>query len=478
MASWKKGREGKAGVLERENVENRVYIAKMSQNLQKATVYGVVIAKQSPRTVSPSAQTGEERCVLNFTMRDSEVDTINVACWGDSAEVRAIGSLFRIGDCIQITNVLVKPRNIGTASDSFAPRVSSQYQLVANIGKDQCELKMLEESLFCQFMPLLQVPSGSAGDVTQIADILYCGRGMADQHVTMLVGVKGVGPPTPVSTKDGRQAQKVEVSVLDQSHHDFKVLLWDEELIHLSQFWKEKETVLFIADVRVRFNQFFGMTASASGKTVVTTNPNIPEAGALFEYLQSVDLTGTELGGTMLDTTVYTAKQIGDEVATRFQTGSATPFSGILFAILSQLDLDGPGVRLTTFRCGHCNFRVKPETGCTNEGCPTTRGEAEPEVTEEYDIPVVWTDHTGSILRSRITGLVATGLFGVKVEEFVKMSEKELTSLKWKFLLERFKMQFKVSLRTGAKGSEPVLRVISCEPADPREYLEKVFHYY
>lgn len=189
---------------------------------------------------SSSSETGEDRCVLNFTLRDSEVDTINVACWGDTGEVEALGTLFRIGDCVQLTNVLVKPRNIGTASDSFAPSVSSRYQLVANIGKDQCELKMLEESLFSQFMPLLNIPFGSPSEVTPITDILYCGRAMDNQHITMLVGVKGVGPPTPVSTKDGRQTQKVEVSVLDETHLDFKILLWDEELIYLSQFWKEK----------------------------------------------------------------------------------------------------------------------------------------------------------------------------------------------------------------------------------------------
>lgn len=51
-----------------------------------------------------------------------------------------------------------------------------------------------------------------------------------------------------------------------------------------------------------------------------------------------------------VDGTVYTAKQIHEELAARFRSGNTMPFGGILFALLAHFDLDGPGVRPTTFR--------------------------------------------------------------------------------------------------------------------------------
>lgn len=37
--------------------------------------------------------------MLNFTLRDSRQDSVNLACWGEREEVARVGSCFRIGDC-------------------------------------------------------------------------------------------------------------------------------------------------------------------------------------------------------------------------------------------------------------------------------------------------------------------------------------------------------------------------------------------
>ncbi|KAH6942177.1 hypothetical protein HPB50_001746 [Hyalomma asiaticum] len=282
-----------------------------------------------------------------------------------------------------------------------------------------------------------------------------------------LFGHLQVGPITPISTKDGRQAQKVDVTVCDQSHLGFTVTLWDEELIHVSHLWKAKETVLYIADARVRLSNMFGLTASADGRTVITVNPgdeskcrpsvevtpdrvfclpeDMPEAVALFDYIQGVDVDEDIGEEAYVDTTVYTVSQVNREIASRVQSGNVTPLSGILFAFLNQFDLDGPGLRLVASRCGHCNFRLRAgEPVCTNGTCPVAMGEAGAQCVEELDIPVMWTDHTGSLERSRISGRIAEGLIGMTVQQFKDLPENDLTSLKWNFLLERFKVQFKV----------------------------------
>ncbi|KAL1482931.1 hypothetical protein MTO96_013344 [Rhipicephalus appendiculatus] len=257
-----------------------------------------------------------------------------------------------------------------------------------------------------------------------------------------------VGPATPIVTKDGRQVQKVDVTVCDQSHLGFKVTLWDDELIHVSHLWKAKETVLYFADARVRLHDMFGLAASADGRTVVTVNPDMPEAMALFDYLQGVDVDEDVGEEAYVDSTVYTVIQAKREMASRAQSGDVTPLSGVFFAFLNKFDLDGPGARTVASRCAHCNFRLRSgEPRCTNGTCPVAMGEAEPEFVEELDIPVMWTDHTASLERSRINGRVAEGL-----------------------------LEITVNFATGSSSGDPMVRVIGVSRASPQEFLEKVFN--
>ncbi|XP_077490234.1 meiosis specific with OB domains hold'em [Amblyomma americanum] len=470
--------------MERDAVLNRTSIDRLDPNTTKVTVLGIVIAKQSVRTIaagagpSSSGRSSEERSVLNFTLRDSPRDTVNAACWGEPNNVLRVAGIFRIGDCIRVTNAVVRNRNLGSTHDQYSPDASSQFHLVLSVDREpRSEVSIADEDTFLEFIPLLQVPLRGASHVTTIADLLYCGHEMNGRHVSLLVGVQKIGTVTPISTRDGRQAQKLDITVCDQSHFGFKVTLWDEEHIHMSHLWKAKETVLYIADVRVRLNTLFGLAASADGKTVITVNPDMPEAVALFDYQQGVDLGDDVSEEAYVDTTVYTASQVSREVASRMQTGNVTPFTGVIYAFLNHFDLDGPGARLVTSRCGHCNFRLRSgEPLCANGTCPVAMGQAEPQCTEELDIPVIWTDHTGSLERSRISGRTAEALLGVTVDEFKSLTENELTALKWNFLLERFKVQFKVNFATTFSSSDPVLRVVSVSPVSMQEFVEKVFH--
>ncbi|XP_037571924.2 meiosis-specific with OB domain-containing protein [Dermacentor silvarum] len=472
--------------MERDAVLNRTSIDRLDPNATRVTVFGIVIAKQAVRSIAASSASSSsgvrsgstERSVLNFTLRDSLRDTVNAACWGDGSQVAQVAAVFRIGDCVRVTNAVVRNRNMASTQELYSPDASSPFHLVLSVDREpRSEVSIADEEVFLELIPLLQVPLHEASHVTTLADLLYSGHEMNDRHVSLLVGIQKVGPVTPISTKDGRQAQKVDITVCDQSHIGFKVTLWDDELIHLSHLWKAKETVLYIADARVRLSNVFGLTASADGRTVITVNPDMPEAMALFDYIQGVDV-GDDAGEEIyVDTTVYTASQVNREVTSRAQSGNMTPFSGVLFAFLNQFDLDGPGARLVASRCGHCNFRLRPgEPLCTNGTCPVAMGQTEPQFSEELDIPVMWTDHTGSVERSRLSGRTAEGLLGITVEEFKGLSENDLTSLKWNFLLERFKVQFKVNFATGTSNRDPVVRVVSVSPARPQEFLEKVFN--
>lgn len=241
--------------------------------------------------------------------------------------------------------------------------------------------------------------------------------------------------------------------------------------------WKARETVLYVADARVRLSNVFGLAASADGKTVITVNPEMPAAMALFDYIQGVEFGADLSEDNFVDTTVYTASQLNHEIATRNQIGNMTPLTGVLYALLNQFDLDGPGARIITSRCGHCNFRLRAdEPVCMNGTCPVSMGQAEPQSSEEFDIPVMWTDHTGSVERSRINGRAAEAFLGVTVDEFKNFTDDDLTALKWKFLLERFKVQFKVTFSQSSTNWDPVVRVVGADRAKPQEFLRDVFH--
>nr|XP_037286391.1 meiosis-specific with OB domain-containing protein-like [Rhipicephalus microplus] len=465
--------------MERDAVLNRTSIDRLDPNATKVTVIGVVIAKQAVRSIAVNSEKPRNRSVLNFTLRDSPRDTVNAACWGDRGQVAQVASVFRIGDCVCVTNAVARNRNLGSTQDLYSPDASSPFYLVLSVDREpRSEVSIPDEDVFLELIPLTRVPLRRASHVITLADLLYSADEMNDRHVSLLVGVQKIGPVTPIATKDGRQVQKMDITVCDQSHLGFKVTLWDDELIHLSHLWKAKETVLHLADVRVRLNNMYGLTASTDGRTVVTVMPDIPEAMALFDYLQGVDIDEDMGEEAFVDHTVYTVVQVRRETASRAQSGDLTPLSGVFFAFLNRLDLDGPGARMVASRCAHCNSRLRSGEPllCTNGTCPVAMGEAEPQCVEELDIPVMWTDHTGSLERSRISGRVAEGLLGVEVKQFKELSENELTSLKWQFLLERFKVQFKVNFAPGPSSGDPVVRVVGVSRARPQEFLEKVFN--
>ncbi|KAH9365272.1 hypothetical protein HPB48_007142 [Haemaphysalis longicornis] len=161
----------------------------------------------------------------------------------------------------------------------------------------------------------------------------------------------------------------------------------------------------------------------------------MPAAMALFDYIQGVEFGADLSEDNFVDTTVYTASQLNHEIATRNQIGNMTPLTGVLYALLNQFDLDGPGARIITSRCGHCNFRLRAdEPVCMNGTCPVSMGQAEPQSSEEFDIPVML----------NTLFLPSFWVWFAKVDEFKNFTDDDLTALKWKFLLERFKVQFKV----------------------------------
>ena len=67
-------------------------------NIKNALIIGIIIAKSSPRTFSSKKKSGESRGVMSFTLRDSQVDTINLDTWGSEYFILTFYERFLVGD--------------------------------------------------------------------------------------------------------------------------------------------------------------------------------------------------------------------------------------------------------------------------------------------------------------------------------------------------------------------------------------------
>lgn len=63
-----------------------------------ALIVGIIIAKNSPRMIGIKKKNGKSRGVMSFTLRDSDIDTINADVWGTECFVITFYERFLVGD--------------------------------------------------------------------------------------------------------------------------------------------------------------------------------------------------------------------------------------------------------------------------------------------------------------------------------------------------------------------------------------------
>lgn len=76
----------------------KVRLNNLNINFKNALIVGIIIAKSSPRMIGSKKKNGESRGVTSFSLRDSEVDTINVDVWGSEYYVVTFYERFHVGD--------------------------------------------------------------------------------------------------------------------------------------------------------------------------------------------------------------------------------------------------------------------------------------------------------------------------------------------------------------------------------------------
>ncbi|EDM03880.1 rCG32603 [Rattus norvegicus] len=238
--------------------------------------------------------------------------------------------------------------------------------------------------------------------------------------------------------------------------------------------WMARETVIFASDVRINFNKFQNcMAATVISKTIITVNPDTPEANILLNFIRENKETSIadEIDSYLKESVnlntivnVYTVEQLKGKALEN--EGKVDPFYGILYAYISTLNIDDETTKVVRNRCSSCGYIVNDASNtCTICSKDSSRSRS---FCLSFDVLVDLTDHTGTLRSCSLSGSVAEETLGCTINEFLTMTSEQKTKLKWQLLLERSKIYLKLILSHRARGGLKVT-ILSCKLADPIE---------
>uniref|UniRef100_A0A8C1JFP1 Meiosis-specific with OB domain-containing protein-like n=1 Tax=Cyprinus carpio TaxID=7962 RepID=A0A8C1JFP1_CYPCA len=246
---------------------------------------------------------------------------------------------------------------------------------------------------------------------------------------------------------------------------------WDKETIRLVQTVTQRETVLFIADARITFDSFRNCRiATATSKTIITLNPDTAEANQLYtcirELLEAGGLDDQDIlsGDSVRLDSISDVLTVNQLKARSHEHGDV--FHCITYGFITNLELSSSMSKVIRKRCAKCKFLINEESQtCSNDACPNQGQQYQ--ATEGFELLVDISDHTGTLHSCNLAGTVAEKTLGCKSKHKIFM-----TTLQWKFLLERCKIYLKVLPST--RRSRMRASILSCALADPVEVKQKL----
>uniref|UniRef100_A0A8C1XNT8 Meiosis-specific with OB domain-containing protein-like n=1 Tax=Cyprinus carpio TaxID=7962 RepID=A0A8C1XNT8_CYPCA len=436
-------------------VGNYVAISDLNINITHSKVVGVIIGKTDSRGFPDRKNAGSERFTFSFTIKDSPEHFINVSAWGNEEYIQGLSSRFQIGDCVVIENPLVMTKDY-EKEERFCPSTPSTYRLL--VTETHSSIRICSDlETEARILPLFHMPIKDLRDFYSLGDITANGESLSGHIINILAAVQSIGEEKFFTKSDGRKGQRLEIKLFDDTGKSFPFVCWDKETIRLVQTLTQRETVLFIADARITFDSFRNcMTATATSKTIITLNPGSDGILLPVKLYPSIYFSVDSISDVL---TVEKLKARSQE--------HAEVLHCIIFGFITSLELNSSISKVIRKRCAKCKFRINEESQtCSNDACPNQGQQLQ--ATEGFDLLVDISDHTGTVQSCSLAGTVAEKTLGCKTEEFLRLSESQRTTLKWKFLLERCKIYLKVfpstRSRSGMRAS-----ILSCALADPVE---------
>ncbi|KAF6202749.1 hypothetical protein GE061_003151 [Apolygus lucorum] len=418
------------------------------------------------------------RAVSGFTVRDSPADYINITVWGSALYVDNLVSTFQVGHVVDIINPKVAVRKEGS-NTNFEPPVTSFLELVFNETMSEILRHDAEDSR--DLLELLRLPTKPPTHFITLNDIKATGKPLNGQFVNLLVAVQKVNPPRLVNTKKGEKEVQ-DVEVMDQSSLSFTVSSWEQPIIEMMKTWKPRDTCMFLADIRLSWNDFKEqMIGMLTSRSIVTENPNTKEGFVLAKYASTVPIQRyavvDALAASMTNAESITNVMSCDAVLEQATSGpQVDSFTALVYGVVESYNLDGcvPVVRI---KCSICGDLIK--TTCQNEEC-----QAEPTyglISASYDIRVTLMDHTNALENCRLKGSNASKLLGFTAEEFLQLSNEQKIELKWKYLLKKVAarawklviiLPHDVEDKTRSERPFQALEILRTGLSSPRDWLE------
>ncbi|XP_077407881.1 meiosis-specific with OB domain-containing protein [Vanacampus margaritifer] len=448
-------------------------ISELHPSLTYPKVVGIIIGKTDIKSFPDRKNAGVDRFTFGFTIRDSPDAFINVSAWGNDGYINGMSNSFSIGDVVSVANGLVTTKD-PEKDEKFCPTTPSPYRLMLAEGHSQVRL-CVDMDTNDGLLPLLHMPVKDSRDFYPLGDVVANGKSLDGSFINILAAVKAVGEIKLFKKCDGRQGRRMEVKLFDELVSSFPLICWDTEAIQLVQTLAPKGTVIFIADTKINFDRFRnGMTATVNAKTIITVNPDTREAGLLCRYaaemLQSGALDQDDKPEDVLVESITAVYTIGQLKEKGQETQEAS--YGITYSFITKLDLDFSVSKVISTRCAKCKFLVTEGVQyCSNQLCPG-KGQVFSSNTG-FDLLVDLTDHTGTLHACSLRSPAAEAMLGCTTEQFDRLTNKERTEMKWKFLLERCKIYVKILPSTKTKSGVRAV-VLACSLADPGEAKQHI----
>ncbi|XP_075225582.1 meiosis specific with OB domains hold'em [Lycorma delicatula] len=431
---------------------------------------GIVIAKQSPRSF-PSKRDNTERSVCNFTFRDSPSHYVNIAIWGSSDYVNYTTQQFHIGDVVDVISPKANFNRSSEQESKFQPAVTCPFTLTLNEKFSNIKMHALEDC--AQFLPLLRLPTQPPTDFLLLQDIHANSQALCGKFINILVAVQSLNAVRQITTKEGKLLESREITVIDQSHSKLYVQLWDADNAYRAENWLPRETVLFIANLRVDWNEYKkAMTGTVTSRTIITENPSTTEANALKNFARTAPVKPravlTQLATNYPDPNSITNIMSCRSVWEKAMTGGCDNFTALVYAALHDFDIDGLKPVSVT-KCKYCGLPVSEETfTCVNFDCPVQSSGEMMQCETMFDVTVKIADHTGSLNNCRLIPSVTESLLRCNVTEFESLPDEKRTLLKWEYLLQQCKIRLMV-LPVTRELSKPLFSILSLEKVNVKE---------
>ncbi|XP_045536179.1 meiosis-specific with OB domain-containing protein-like [Papilio machaon] len=398
----------------------KVCLNNLNINIKNALVIGIIIAKKCPRTFSPKKKSSESRGVMSFTIRDSQIDTINVDVWGSDYFVTTFYNRFIVGDVVEIYSPKICVKSV--ANETFNPQVSSPFCLSINEGSS--DVSTFSGDTYGAYLPLLHIPSKSSAGYCGLAEVMKFTEGNGNIYVDLLVVVKSVQPVKMIKTKLGVEMPVRAVEIVDNTTPASLYLdMFDTDTIQRAEEWRPLGSVLFIADARVSWRGR-GARAQVCGRSVVTHQPHTSDAEALRLYIQNQAAGGEAAAWAEWSGQRACAASVA-QVRDRLADGA--PFCASLHALLTHLDLDDL-------------------INSTDNNCEELR--------------VRFADHTGE-LTARLPANILQNTLGYTAQQLKAMSSEERAAVRWRLLLEQCCAKL--------AATPPRLIVLSLRKANPAD---------